>query len=361
MLKELRERAVAQCRISSANAVLRAREERLAKQAAVLGQLKAMEGNPASGQGCQTPPVVFPEIKFDLKMEIERLRNLRRYTAARRCKTLASVVLSALIQSYTIQAFVNPANLLSSGFTGVAILIDRVAALFGLTFPTFAGMVVLNIPVALLSWKSISRRFVVFSMAQVCLASLFLRLFTFRPILDNLMLQVVFGGFLYGLSIAVALRGGASTAGTDFISLMVSNKTGRSIWGFVFTGNCAVLVVFGAMFGWEPAAYSIIFQFISTKTIETFYHRYDRVTLQIITQRPKPVLEAYNKAHKHGSSVMEVMGGRSKQRYWLINTVVSSYEVDDVMQLVRLYDGGAVVNVFRTESFFGNFYRAPIE
>ena len=121
-----------------------------------------------------------------------------------------------------------------------------------------------------------------------------------------------------------------------------------------------VLVVFGAMFGWE-AAYSIIFQFISTKAIEMFYHRYDRVTLQIVTKRPEQILDAYNEVHKHGSSVMEVMGGRSRQRYWLINTVVSSYEIDDVMQLIREKDGGAVVNVFRTENFFGNFYRAPID
>jgi uncharacterized membrane-anchored protein YitT (DUF2179 family) len=361
MLKELRERAATRHQVSRSDAVLRAREERLAKQAAVMDQIKAMEESCASGQGFQTASVAFPEVKFDLKTEMERLRNLRRHTSVRRCMTLVSVALSAFIQSYAIQAFVNPANLLSSGFTGLAILIDRITALSGFTFPTFAGMVVLNIPVALLSWKSISRRFVVFSMIQVCLASLFLRLFTFQPILDNLMLQVVFGGFLYGLSIAVALRGGASTAGTDFISLMVSNKTGRSIWGLIFAGNCAVLVIFGAMFGWEPAAYSIIFQFISTKTIETFYHRYDRVTLQIITQRPKQILDAYNKVHRHGSSVMEVMGGRSKQRYWLVNTVVSSYEVDDVMQLIRLYDGSAVVNVFRTENFFGNFYRAPID
>ena len=85
---------------------------------------------------------------------------------------------------------------------------------------------------------------------------------------------------------------------------MVSNKTGQSIWGLIFAANCVVLVVFGAMFGWEAAAYSIIFQFISTKAIEMFYHRYDRVTLQIVTKRPEQILDAYNEVHKHGSSVM---------------------------------------------------------
>ena len=115
--------------------------------------------------------------------------------------------------------------------------------------------------------------------------------------------------------------------------------------------------IFGSMFGWTAAAYSIIFQFISTKTIELFYHRYDRVTLQIITTKPDEVLESYCKKYHHGSSCFEGIGGYSRETYWLINTVVSSYEVNDIVALVRIVDGGAVVNAFRTENFFGNFYR----
>ena len=48
----------------------------------------------------------------------------------RRLITILAVVASALLQTYVIQAFIRPANLLSSGFTGVAILIDRIASLY---------------------------------------------------------------------------------------------------------------------------------------------------------------------------------------------------------------------------------------
>ena len=49
------------------------------------------------------------------------------------------------------------------------------------------------------------------------------------------------------------------------------------------------------MFGWIHAGYSILFQFISTKTIDSFYHRYERVTLQITTKKSKEIVEAYIK------------------------------------------------------------------
>lgn len=310
-----------------------------------------------------TPKEPKKQTRPILSGELERLRRLRRVHVVRNLITASAVFCSALLQAYTIRAFVSPANLLSSGFTGLAILIDRITSLFGFSFPTFIGMLVLNIPVAIICWRSINRRFVLFSMAQVFLSSFFLNTFNnmhILPAFHNVLLEVVFGGFLYGLSIALALKGGASTAGTDFISLMVSNRTGHSAWGFIFAGNCAVLCIFGSMFGWDLAAYSIIFQFISTKTIESFYHRYDRMTLQITTAHPDEVLEAYHREYRHGSSCAEVRGGYSGRTFWLITTVVSSYEVSDIVSIVRAEDEHAVVNVLRTEDFFGGFYRDPI-
>ncbi|MDN0064571.1 YitT family protein [Collinsella ihumii] len=300
-------------------------------------------------------------VVVDAKKELERLKSLRRRAIVRRVITLCFVIVSAFLQAYAIQVFVQPAGLLSSGFTGLAILVDRITSMFGFSFPTSLGMIVFNIPVAILCWKSISKRFVVFSMIQVFLSSTLLRFMDFDPMLREPVLLVVFGGFIYGLAIAIALRGGASTAGTDFISLMVSNKTGKSIWGFIFAGNCVMLLIFGYLFGWTSAAFSIIFQFISTKTIETFYHRYDRMTLRITTKKPDEVLEAYTEKFRHGSSCFEVIGGYSRKTYWIIETVVSSYEVGEIVALVRAHDDHAVINVFRSEDFFGRFYRGPVD
>ena len=53
--------------------------------------------------------------------------------------TFLAVLLSALLQTFVIESFVQTAGLLSGGFTGVAILIDRVAALFGGAISTSAG------------------------------------------------------------------------------------------------------------------------------------------------------------------------------------------------------------------------------
>ena len=228
-------------------------------------------------------------------------------------------------------------------------------------FSTSLGMVALNVPVALFCFKHIGKKFVVFSMIQVFLASFFLRFAHFTPLFDDALLNICFGGFVYGMAIVTALKGNASTAGTDFIALYVSNRTGKAIWQYVFMGNACMLCIFGYMFGWEYAGYSIMFQFISTQTIDRFYHRYKRVTLQITTHDPDAVVKEYVKNYRHGVSVMNGYGGYSGASMSLLHTVVSSYEVQDIVHHLKHADPKVIVNVLPTETFFGGFYQKPID
>lgn len=291
----------------------------------------------------------------------DRALELARLTIVRRIITAIAVFVSALIQTFLIQAFVQPADLLPSGFTGVAVLVDRITSLGGVRIDTSLGMLALNIPVALMCWSGISKRFVIFSMIQVALLSLFLRIFSFQPILGETLLNVIFGGVLNGIAIAIALKSGASTAGTDFIALYVSNKTGKTIWPYVFAANCCVLGIFGAIFGWEHAAYSIVFQFISTKAIDGFYHRYNRSTLIITTKRPKEVADIYTATFHHGASIIDGTGAYSGDAVGIIHAVLSSYEVGDAIKTIRSVDPRAVINVLKTDDFVGNFHRAGVD
>ncbi len=289
------------------------------------------------------------------------LARWKHHVVVRRLITLGAVFASAFLQAYAIQVFVRPANLLSGGFTGVAILFDAIAGVYGRSFSISLGMLVLNIPVALLCCKSISTWFTFFSLLQVFLASFFLEVFHFSPMFDDLMLNVVFGGFVYGMCIVVALRGNASTGGTDFIALFVSNKTGRSIWEYVFVGNVMILCIFGYISGWQYAGYSIIFQFVSTKTISAFHHRYERVTLQVTTTKAEEVIQEYVSKYRHGISCVEAMGGYSKKKMYLLHTVVSSYEAAEIVRLMHSKDPNIIVNILKTENFFVGFYQAPLD
>lgn len=58
-------------------------------------------------------------------------KDLSRNKKLRLLYTFVSVLISGFLQAAIIQIFMNPLNLLSSGFTGVAILIEKITSAFG--------------------------------------------------------------------------------------------------------------------------------------------------------------------------------------------------------------------------------------
>lgn len=271
------------------------------------------------------------------------------------------VILSSFLLAFSIGTFVQSHHLLSAGFSGLSILISRIAELFNVKLNISYVILALNIPVALLCCRSISLRFTILSCLQFFLTSFFLGILKFDILFDDIILNCLLGGVVYGFSISLALKADASSGGTDFIALFVSNKIGKGIWQYVFIFNCSMLMVFGYLFGWQFAGYSILFQYVSTRVIERFHNRYSQVTLQITTSMPDLVLKMYLNEFHHGCTVSPSYGAYSHIPLYLCTTVVSSYEVSDIIACLKTYDQNCVVNVLKTERFYGGFYRKPIE
>ena len=287
-------------------------------------------------------------------------RKYRKNKMIRHVFSLLAVVISGFLQAFTLKVFIQPSNLLSSGFLGVSILMNQIAGLFGVELSISMLLMMLNIPVAILCYRGISARFTFYSIFQVFVGSFFIRVLNFEPLfVDDTMLNVIFGGVLNGLYVSLALKGNASTGGMDFVALFVSNRNGKTIWQEVFLFNTLLLLIFGALFGWKHAGYSIIFQYISTKVISTFHQRYHKVTLQITTRYGDDVMEAYLKNIRHGISCVEAIGGFSREKMYLLHTVLSSYEVIDAVSVIKEADPRAIINQISTENFYGRFHRVP--
>ena len=287
-------------------------------------------------------------------------RKFRKNKMIRHVFSLLAVVISGFLQAFTLKVFIQPSNLLSSGFLGVSILMNQIAGLFGVELSISMLLIMLNIPVAILCYRGISARFTFYSILQVFVGSFFIRVLNFEPLfVDDTMLNVIFGGVLNGLYVSLALKGNASTGGMDFVALFVSNRNGKTIWQEVFLFNTLLLLIFGALFGWKHAGYSIIFQYISTKVISTFHQRYHKVTLQITTRYGDDVMETYLKNIRHGISCVEAIGGFSREKMYLLHTVLSSYEVIDAVSVIKEADPRAIINQISTENFYGRFHRVP--
>ena len=278
----------------------------------------------------------------------------KRFTR-RNALSLGAMILSSFIMACGNNLLIEEANLLPGGFMGISRLTHVIGSVFHVNIPVIVVYLSLNIPVALFCLRHISKRFVLLSLIQILMLSLFMHLFPYYRIFDQQILNVIFGGVIWGAGTTIALQAGGSTGGTDFIALYVSSKTGNEIWTQVFFFNCLQLAIFGAVAGWGQAGYSIIFQFISTRMINTFHNRYKRVVLQIFTKNKNAVTTAYLKRFDHGITVLDGTGGYTGEKTSILIAVTSSYETSEAIEVIRKADPNAIINVVKSEKLVGNF------
>lgn len=272
------------------------------------------------------------------------------------------VLTASFILSFNIKSFVNAGNLIPGGFTGLSLLIQRTLSQFmNINVPYSFINITLNAIPAFIGYKLIGKKFTTFTVILIIMNSFMVDLIPVTPITYDPLLVSIFGGILNGTAICIALYGHASTGGTDFIAVYLSNKLKRSSWGFVFGLNCIILLCAGYLFGFEAAMYSIIFQFVSTNVIERFNKREQKVTLLIITSIPDVVEEEFLKYSHHGMSRFDGRGSYLKEEKSMLVTVVGANNVKDAVSLIKKTDPKVFIDVIKSMDVKGRFYMDPIE
>ena len=280
-------------------------------------------------------------------------------------KNLTSIVcvcVASLIMSINIKSFVRAGNLIPGGFTGLSLLLQRVGLeFFQIMIPYSVINIILNAIPAFIGFKVIGKKFTSYSILMIVLNSLLVDLIPVTPITYDPLLVSVFGGILNGLAIVIALYGKASSGGTDFIAIYLSNKLKQPSWNFVFGINVIILTSAGLLFGFEAAMYSIIFQFVSTQMIERFHQRDQQATLFMITSIPESIEKKLMDYTHHGITRFEGKGCYLKEDKTMLYTVVGADEVKDVIHFVKEEDPNIFINIVKSEGVKGNFYQEPME
>lgn len=276
--------------------------------------------------------------------------------------TLACVIIASCVSAMNINTFVSAGGLYPGGFTGLTVLVQRIAdTYYGVSIPYTVVNVCLNAIPAYIGYKTVGKKFTFYSCVMIFLTGFLVDVLPIRSITYDILLITVFGGIFNGLALGIALRGNASSGGTDFIAISLSKKLNAPTWNYVMGANVVMLVAAGALFGWEKALYSIIFQFCSTQVLNMIYLKYKKMTMFIITNKGDELADQLLTFTHHGVTRFEGVGTYSQKPRTMLYSVISENEVKKVMPIVRAIDAHAFVNITKTEHLDGRFYQAPIE
>lgn len=271
------------------------------------------------------------------------------------------ITLSSLIVAVNLKSFVAAGDLFPGGFTGVTRLIQRCALEFaGVELPFGPINLALNAVPAFISFKLVGKRFTLYSCLTIVLTSIFTDLIPAFEITEDILLISIFGGMISGFAGALCLHVRVTSGGTDFIAIALSERKNVDAWSYIFCGNVVLLVIAGALFGWDRALYSMLYQYASTQVIKTLDPDGRRATLLIVTGRETAGgVCAQIQETQHTATLMEGVGLYNGDPCVMIYSVVADSEVRTLTRKIHQSDPKAFVNVLRTQRVVGKFYRRP--
>ena len=272
------------------------------------------------------------------------------------------ILIGSIIVALNINSFVHFGNIVPGGFTGITILVQRLfLTYFNISVPFSIIYLPLNLIPAAICFKFIGKRFAIYSVISIFLTSIIVDFVPFISLTAEPLLSSVFGGIVNGFAISLCLLAGASTGGTDFISLLMSKKYGKDTFNYVLFGNAIILIIAGTIYSWDSVMYSIIYQYVSTQILHALYRRYQKLTLFIVTDKPEKVYEQIRECTNHGATLFKGLGFYQKKERSMVYSVVSSDEVYLVMRKINEVDKNAFIDVIRTEKIIGRFNDRPYE
>lgn len=277
-------------------------------------------------------------------------------------KRIAVICIAAVIMAVNIKSFVRTGGLYPGGATGLALLIQRAAEIFfHVTIPYTMINIALNAIPVYIGFRFIGKKFTLYSCFMIVLTSVLTDIIPEYVITYDTLLISIFGGMINGFVISLCLIMNATTGGTDFIAIYLSEKTEVDSFNIVLGLNIVILGAAGILFGWDKALYSIIFQYASTQVLHMLYKKYQQETLFVVTNRAQEVYEAIAKMTNHGATIIEGEGSYEHRERKVVYSVVSSSESKKVIAAIKAADPAAFVNAIKTDQLSGRFYQRPNE
>ena len=260
---------------------------------------------------------------------------------------VVKVLIGSLLFCYSVNVFIVPNNLYTGGVLGIAQLIRSVfidVLKFNITYD-FSGILyyLINVPLFFIAYKYISKTFVARTIFAVTVQSLLLSIIPTKPLLDDMIVNILVGGILGGAGIGIVLSSGGSTGGSDIIGLAIAKKHNDfSVGKLGIILNVVIYSITGLMYGVEIMIYSIIYCVFESITIDRMHDQNICSTAFIFCKKnPKKINEFIKKDLNRDFTYWDAKGGYDDSRSYIIYTALTKYELLRLERYMKTYDDHA--------------------
>lgn len=264
------------------------------------------------------------------------------------------LVIGALIYSVGAQCFVVPANIAPGGAVGIALMLNYVTGL-----PVGSMTLMVNLPLLVLAWFYLSKKFALRTAAACAICSLVLDMVIapFCPVyVGDRLLCSLYGGILVGVGMALIFISGSTTGGSDIAGYLLQKKyphvsIGRAL--MMIDGVILFLSIF--VFGNVDAGlFGLVCLYAQTKVIDTIIYGSDAGTqASIITRHPEAISKRVIAELDRSATIIPGKGAYSGQDTTIVLCTVRKSEFSRLKRIIGETDEDAFVMVTETTEVFG--------
>ena len=259
------------------------------------------------------------------------------------------VVAAAAYRMYLI-----PNQVITGGFTGVGQLLNH-----GLGVSVGLVNIALNVPLFLVSMRSMGLRFGVRSLIAMVMLSLLIDHMPLPSATDDMLLAAVYGGAISGIGFGLMLRGSATTGGTDMLASLVHRllPTIRVSYAIFFFDG---LVIVASAFAIEPQAamYGLIGTFLCNVLVDLVLEGPNSAhTYFIISDESEAIAERILREMDRGVTALEAVGMYSHARKRVLLCVVNRFEAMHLRRIVTAVDPHAFVVANKAHEVLGEGFK----
>lgn len=268
------------------------------------------------------------------------------------------ILIGALIQAVGMRMFLIPAHLVSGGVSGIAQILDT-----WVNIPIGAMILIGNIPLFILGWRHLGAlRFILRTVLAVITFSLFTDLlgicFPATAITNDLILQSLYGGVLYGIGCGIVYKGKGTSGGSDILCRIINNATGIPITQTYLLVDAVVVLAGGFIFGWDLALYGVVVIYINGLAAEMISEGGNIFrTAIIITNQPDAVSQQILHSMERGVTILPGTGAYTNEERPFLFCALTRSEIPKLKTIVSEADPEAFMVIGQANEALGEGFQ----
>ena len=260
------------------------------------------------------------------------------------------ITLGSIIIGIGLKGIVIPHGMITGGFSGAGILIYYYTDILtpGIWY------LLLNIPVFILGWIFISKRFLFYSLYGTIILTLAIDFIQIEIPVNDMILAVLAGGVIIGAGAGIVFRSLGSAGGNDIISVILNQKFGIRIGTYNFSFNFILFLFSFGSLSTDLILYSMAMSYIISQVIEYFMTLFNqRKMIFIISKNPKKISDEIMNKLKRGATFLKGEGSYSGKQKDIILTVVNTFQIKRIEEIVFTIDPEAFLITENTFNVLG--------